>query len=438
MQRVLIANRGEIALRILRACRELGLETVAAYSRVDSLALHLPLADDTVCIGKHSYLDSSQIISAALTRNCDGIHPGYGFLSENCDFAAQVEDAGLCFVGPAAVHIEMMGDKAKARAVMAAKGIPVLPGSDGEVARLGDACDCAERIGFPVMIKASHGGGGRGIQIVDDEASLRSAFEGLKNEVEQLFGNGGVYIEKWLDAPRHIEVQVFGDGNGRVLHFGARECSIQRRHQKLLEETPPPGIPVDKIAELALSCCAVLADLKYSNAGTLEFLFQDGAFYFIEMNTRIQVEHPITESVTGIDLVKLQLSLASTGRLPLVQSDICFSGHAMECRINAEDRSFQPAPGPVNQYRTPGGPGIRLDSHLYPGYVVPHQYDSLLAKIISTGADRSECIARMERALVEFVIGPLSTNIDLQRLILRDARFRAGELDTHFLEGMDK
>ena len=438
MKRVLIANRGEIALRILRACRELGLETVAAYSRVDSLALHLPLADDTVCIGKHSYLDSSQIISAALTRNCDGVHPGYGFLSENSDFAAQVEDAGLCFVGPAAVHIEMMGDKAKARAVMAAKGIPVLPGSDGEVARLDDACDCAERIGFPVMIKASHGGGGRGIQIVDNEASLRSAFEGLKNEVEQLFGNGGVYIEKWLDAPRHIEVQVFGDGNGRVLHFGARECSIQRRHQKLLEETPPPGIPVDRIAELALSCCAVLADLKYSNAGTLEFLFQDGAFYFIEMNTRIQVEHPITESVTGIDLVKLQLSLASTGRLPLVQSDICFSGHAMECRINAEDRSFQPAPGPVNQYRTPGGPGIRLDSHLYSGYVVPYQYDSLLAKIISTGADRSECIARMERALVEFVIGPLSTNIDLQRLILRDARFRAGELDTHFLEGMDK
>ena len=436
MKRVLIANRGEIALRILRACKELGLETVAAYSQVDSLALHLPLADDTVCIGKHSYLDSSQIISAALTRNCDGVHPGYGFLSENSDFAAQVEDAGLCFVGPAAVHIEMMGDKAKARAVMAAKGIPVLPGSDGEVARLDDACDCAERIGFPVMIKASHGGGGRGIQIVDDEASLRSAFEGLKNEVEQLFGNGGVYIEKWLDAPRHIEVQVFGDGNGRVLHFGARECSIQRRHQKLLEETPPPGIPVDKIDELAMSCCAALADLKYSNAGTLEFLFQDGAFYFIEMNTRIQVEHPITESVTGIDLVKLQLSLASTGRLPLVQSDICFSGHAMECRINAEDRSFQPAPGPVNQYRTPGGPGIRLDSHLYSGYVVPHQYDSLLAKIISTGADRSECIARMERALVEFVIGPLSTNIDLQRLILRDARFRSGELDTHFLEGI--
>ena len=438
MKRVLIANRGEIALRILRACRELGLETVAAYSRVDSLALHLPLADDTVCIGKHSYLDSSQIISAALTRNCDGVHPGYGFLSENSGFAAQVEDAGLCFVGPSAVHIEMMGDKAKARAVMAAKGIPVLPGSYGEVARLDDACDCAERIGFPVMIKASHGGGGRGIQIVDNEASLRSAFEGLKNEVEQLFGSGGVYIEKWLDAPRHIEVQVFGDGNGRVLHFGARECSIQRRHQKLLEETPPPGIPVDKIAGLASSCCAALADLKYSNAGTLEFLFQDGVFYFIEMNTRIQVEHPITESVTGIDLVKLQLSLASTGHLPLVQSDICFSGHAMECRINAEDRSFQPAPGPVNQYRTPGGPGIRLDSHLYSGYVVPHQYDSLLAKIISTGADRSECIARMERALVEFVIGPLTTNIDLQRLILRDARFRAGELDTHFLEGMEK
>ena len=438
MKRVLIANRGEIALRILRACQELGLETVAAYSQADSRAVHLPLADDTVCIGKHSYLDQSQIISAALSRHSDSVHPGYGFLSESSHFALQVEAAGLCFIGPAATHIELMGDKAKARAAMTAKGILVLPGSDGEVISVDDACDCAKRIGFPVMLKASHGGGGRGIQIVDDEASLRSAFKGLRNEAEQLFGNGGVYIEKWLDAPRHIEIQVFGDGNGRVIHFGARECSIQRRHQKLLEETPPPGIPGARIAELAISCCGALAELNYSNAGTLEFLFQDGAFYFIEMNTRIQVEHPITESVTGIDLVKLQLSFASTGRLSLLQSDVCFSGHAMECRINAEDRNFQPAPGAVNQYRTPGGPGIRLDSHLYPGYIVPHQYDSLLAKVISTGSDRAECIARMERALVEFVIGPVSTNIDLQRLILRDARFRSGELDTHFLEGMEK
>ena len=438
MKRVLIANRGEIALRILRACQELGLETVAAYSQADSRAVHLPLADDTVCIGKHSYLDQSQIISAALSRHCDGVHPGYGFLSENSHFALQVEAAGLCFIGPAATHIELMGDKAKARATMTAKGILVLPGSDGEVISVDDACDCAKRIGFPVMLKASHGGGGRGIQIIDDEASLRSAFKGLRNEAEQLFGNGGVYIEKWLDAPRHIEIQVFGDGNGRVIHFGARECSIQRRHQKLLEETPPPGIPGARIVELAISCCGALAELNYSNAGTLEFLFQDGAFYFIEMNTRIQVEHPITESVTGIDLVKLQLSFASTGRLSLLQSDVCFSGHAMECRINAEDRNFQPTPGAVNQYRTPGGPGIRLDSHLYPGYIVPHQYDSLLAKVISTGSDRAECIARMERALVEFVIGPVSTNIDLQRLILRDARFRSGELDTHFLEGMEK
>ena len=438
MKRVLIANRGEIALRIQRACRELGLETVAAYSQADSLALHLPLADATVCIGKHSYLDPSQLISAALTRKCDGVHPGYGFLSESSDFARQVQEAGLCFIGPAASHIELMGDKAKARAAMAAKGIPVLPGSNGEVTRLKDAIDCAASIGFPVMVKASHGGGGRGIQIVDDETSLRSVFEGLKNQAEQLFGSGGVYIEKWLDAPRHIEVQVFGDGNGRVIHFGARECSIQRRHQKLLEETPPPGIPIDRINELARSCCDALADLKYSNAGTLEFLFQDGAFHFIEMNTRIQVEHPITESVTGIDLVKLQLSFASSGRLSLEQRDISFSGHAMECRINAEDGNYQPAPGPVDQYRTPGGPGIRLDSHLYPGYLVPHQYDSLLAKLVSTGSDRAECIARMERALAEFVIEPLSTNIDLQRLILRDVRFRSGELNTHFLEGMEK
>ncbi|MGV0035504.1 MAG: acetyl-CoA carboxylase biotin carboxylase subunit [Candidatus Azotimanducaceae bacterium WSBS_2022_MAG_OTU7] len=438
MKRVLIANRGEIALRILRACRELGLETVAAYSQADNLALHLPLADDTVCIGKHSYLDASQILSAALSRNCDGVHPGYGFLSESSDFALQVQQAGLCFIGPAAAHIELMGDKAKARAAMAASGIPVLPGSDGEVTRLDDAIECAKSIGFPVMVKASHGGGGRGIQIVSDEGSLRSVFEGLRNQAEQLFGNSGVYIEKWLDAPRHIEIQVFGNGNGRVIHFGARECSIQRRHQKLLEETPPPGIPSDQISALATSCCNVLAELKYSNAGTLEFLFQDGAFHFIEMNTRIQVEHPITESVTGIDLVKLQLSFASSGSLSLEQSDISFSGHAMECRINAEDRNYQPAPGPVNQYHTPGGPGIRLDSHLYPGYVVPHYYDSLLAKLISTGSDRAECIARMERALAEFVIRPLSTNIELQRLILRDLRFRSGELDTHFLEGMEK
>jgi acetyl-CoA carboxylase, biotin carboxylase subunit len=438
MKRVLIANRGEIALRILRACRELGLETVAAYSQADRFALHLPLADDTVCIGKQSYLDSSQIISAALTRNCDGVHPGYGFLSESGDFAFQVQEAGLCFIGPAASHIELMGDKVKARAAMATRGIPVLPGSDGEVTGLDDAVDWAKRIGFPVMLKASHGGGGRGIHIVDDEVSLRSVFDGLKNQAEQLFGNGGVYIEKWLDAPRHIEIQVFGDGNGRVIHFGARECSIQRRHQKLLEETPPPGIPRERIEGLATSCCDALADLGYSNAGTLEFLFQDGAFHFIEMNTRIQVEHPITESVTGIDLVKLQLSFASTGRLSLEQSDISFSGHAMECRINAEDRDFRPAPGPVNEYRTPGGPGIRLDSHLYPGYVVPHQYDSLLAKLISTGSDRAECIARMERALVEFVISPLSTNIDLQRSILRDVRFQSGESDTHFLEGLEK
>ena len=438
MKRVLIANRGEIALRILRACRELGLETVAAYSQADRFALHLPLADDTVCIGKQSYLDSSQIISAALTRNCDGVHPGYGFLSESGDFALQVQEAGLCFIGPAASHIELMGDKAKARAAMAARGIPVLPGSDGEVTGPDDAIDWAKRIGFPVMLKASHGGGGRGIHIVDDEVSLRSVFDGLKKQAEQLFGDGGVYIEKWLDAPRHIEIQVFGDGNGRVIHLGARECSIQRRHQKLLEETPPPGIPGERIEDLATSCCDALADLGYSNAGTLEFLFQDDAFHFIEMNTRIQVEHPITESVTGIDLVKLQLSFASTGRLSLEQSDISFSGHAMECRINAEDSDFRPSPGPVNEYRTPGGPGIRLDSHLYPGYVVPHQYDSLLAKLISTGSDRAECIARMERALVEFVIGPLSTNIDLQRSILRDVRFRSGESNTHFLEGLEK
>ena len=433
MKRVLIANRGEIALRVLRACRELGLETVAAYSKADSFALHLPLADQTVCIGKDSYLDSSQIISAALIRGCDAVHPGYGFLSENSDFASKVRESGLSFIGPSLEHIALMGDKAKARAAMGERGVPVLPGSDDAVKGVGDAVNCGRFIGFPVMVKASHGGGGRGIRVVDSEAALRNTFNELSNEAEQLFGNSNLYIEKWLDAPRHIEIQVFGDGMGRVIHFGARECSIQRRHQKLIEETPPPGIPTDLLDRLAKSSCNAFAKIKYSSAGTLEFLFQNDTFHFIEMNTRIQVEHPITEVITGIDLVKLQVSFASSGKLSLKQEDIRFNGHAMECRINAEDAEFQPAPGLVRDYIVPGGPGVRLDSHLYAGYDVPHQYDSLLAKVITNGKDRNECIVRMKGALGELVIRPLPTNIGLQKSILDDVRFMSGDLNTNFL-----
>ena len=438
MKRVLIANRGEIALRVLRACRELGLETVAAYSKTDRFAMHLALADQTVCVGKNSYLDSAQIISAALIRGCDGVHPGYGFLSENSDFASKVSESGLCFIGPSAEHIALMGDKAKARSAMKKRGIPVLPGSDDAVAGVGEAIDCAKFIGFPVMLKASYGGGGRGIRFVDSEEELRNTFSELGNEAEQLFGNGNLYIEKWLEAPRHIEIQIFGDGMGRVIHFGARECSIQRRHQKLIEETPPPGIPISLLDRVAEASCRALSELKYSNAGTLEFLFQDGVFHFIEMNTRIQVEHPITELVTGIDLVKLQISFASSGKLPLKQKDIRSKGHAMECRINAEDVEFQPALGSVNEYSVPGGPGVRLDSHLYAGYAVPHQYDSLLAKVITSGNDREESIVRMKGALGELVIKPLRTNIGLQKSILNDVRFMSGDLNTNFLSAKTK
>ena len=367
MKKLLIANRGEIALRIVRACRELGIKTVAAHTQIDSTLKHLELADETVCIGKVSYIDATQLLAAAISRGCDAVHPGYGFLSENVDFAAQVEAEDLMFVGPTAEQIGTMGNKAMARQVLRAAGVPVFPGSEGELSDVDELLSVAGEISYPVMIKASHGGGGRDIAIANNDSELRQAHENVVAQAKTLFGNGAVYVEKYLEHARHIEIQVFGDGAGRVIHFGARECSIQRFHQKLLEEAPPVGLSSEQLEDLATRCCLALARLNYRNAGTLEFLYRQGEFFFIEMNTRIQVEHPITECISGIDLVKLQLHVASQGSLNIRQEDIKFSGHAIECRINAEDEQFVPCPGRVTGYRVPGGPGIRIESHLFEG-----------------------------------------------------------------------
>ncbi len=436
MKRVLIANRGEIAQRILRACRASGLEVVVAHSQADSNLGYLHLADDAVCISKTSYLDPEPMLAAALSRQCDAIHPGYGFLSENAAFAAQIESHDLTFIGPEANHIALMGNKSKARAVMAEHNVPVLSGSEDEVQSQEEALMVAAEVGYPVLLKASFGGGGRGILVATDADSLQSGFARISQESQSLFGSGSVYVEKYLMHARHIEVQVAGDGRGTVIHLGARECSLQRRHQKVLEECPPPGLPADAIEKLAQQCCAALSALAYRNLGTLEFLYEDGEFYFIEMNTRLQVEHPVTEEVTGIDLVQMQLHIAAEGQLPLSQGDVRLRGHALECRINAEDDTFSPAPGRVGTYVPPGGPGVRLDSHLYAGYDVPHQYDSLLAKLVCFGSDRGQAIARMKNALHEFEIQPIKTNLPLHRAIVDHPSFLSGELDTGFLERM--
>ena len=434
MKRVLIANRGEIALRIHRACKQLGFDTVAAYTKVDNQLLHLHLVDDQICVGQQSYLDSGQLISAAMVAGGDAIHPGYGFLSEDADFAQSVEAAGLTFVGPAASHIALMGDKIEARRVLAEAGVPTLLGSDKAITGEEELLAIAEEVGFPVMLKAAHGGGGMGIQLAKDEASLTEVFYSVTRQAETLSGNSDIYIEKYLVDARHIEIQVFGDAKGKVIYFGARECSIQRRHQKLMEETPPPGISADVIDDLAGKCCQALGEMHYASAGTLEFLYAGGQFFFIEMNTRIQVEHPITESVFGIDLVKLQLQLAAGQQVPMVQTQIKSNGHAIECRINAEDENFKPSPGSITRLRLPGGPGVRIDSHLYEGYCVPHQYGSLVAKLITTGADRPEAIARMVVALDELDIQGISTNVDLLRKILVGGAFIAGRYTTRLLD----
>ena len=437
--KILIANRGEIALRIQRACRELGIRTVAVHSTADAEAMHVRLADESVCIGpppaRDSYLKVTAILSAANITGADAIHPGYGFLSENADFAEMVEAHGLTFIGPSPEHIRMMGDKIAAKTAMASLGVPLVPGSDGEVADLDEAQAVAARIGYPVLIKAAAGGGGRGMKVAASPEGLEEAWRVARGEARAAFGNDAVYIEKYLDRPRHIEMQVMADAHGNVVHFGERDCSLQRRHQKLLEEAGSPAISAAQRGALGETVTAGLAKLGYRNAGTLEFLYQDGQFAFIEMNTRLQVEHPVTEMVCGVDLVREQIRIAAGQKLGYAQGDIAFAGHAIECRITAEDpETFTASPGRVTAYHAPGGLGVRVDSALYAGYTVPPFYDSMIAKLIVHAPTRPEAIARMRRALAEFVVVGVKTTLPLHARILDDPGFQSGDYTIHWLE----
>ncbi|MEJ0017948.1 MAG: acetyl-CoA carboxylase biotin carboxylase subunit [Acetobacteraceae bacterium] len=438
-QKILIANRGEIALRIQRACRELGIPTVAVHSTADAEAMHVRLADESVCIGpppaKESYLNIPAILSAASITGAEAIHPGYGFLSENAAFAEMVEAHGLTFIGPSPDHIRMMGDKIAAKAAMGGLGVPLVPGSDGAVPDMAAARDVAARIGYPVLIKASAGGGGRGMKVAIDPASLEDAFRIARTEARAAFGNDAVYMEKYLDHPRHIELQIMADAHGNVVHFGERDCSLQRRHQKLLEEAGSPALTTAARDRLGATATAALATLGYRNAGTLEFLYQDGQFSFIEMNTRLQVEHPVTEMVCGIDLVREQIRIAAGATLGYGQSDVRFTGHAIECRITAEDPvTFTPTPGRVTAFHAPGGLGVRVDSALYAGYFVPPYYDSLVAKLVVHAPSRAEAISRLRRALDEFAVVGIQTTIPLHQRIVDDPEFQRGDYTIHWLE----
>ena len=437
--KILIANRGEIALRIQRACRELGIPTVAVHSTADAEAMHVRLADESVCIGpppaKDSYLNVAAILSAASITGADAIHPGYGFLSENAGFAEMVEAHGVSFIGPSSAHIAMMGDKIAAKSAMASLGVPLVAGSDGAVPDMETARSVADRIGYPVLIKAAAGGGGRGMKVAREPAELEDAFRLARTEARTAFGNDSVYIEKYLDRPRHIELQVLADSHGNVVHFGERDCSLQRRHQKLLEEAGSPAITDEQREALGRTATAALRKLGYCNAGTLEFLYQDGHFAFIEMNTRLQVEHPVTEMVCDIDLVREQIRIAAGAPLGYVQSEIQFSGHAIECRITAEDpKTFMPTPGRVTMFHAPGGLGVRVDSALYAGYFVPPYYDSLVAKLIVHAPTRLDAINRLRRALDEFAVVGIQTTIPLHRQIVDDPAFQAGDYTIHWLE----
>ncbi|GBQ09745.1 MULTISPECIES: acetyl-CoA carboxylase biotin carboxylase subunit [Acetobacter] len=437
--KILIANRGEIALRVLRACRELGIKTVAVHSTADEDAMHVRLADEAVCIGppaaRDSYLNVAAILSAATITGAEAIHPGYGFLSENADFAETVEAHGLTFIGPTAEHIRMMGDKITAKTTMEALGVPLVPGSDGELKSLDEARTVAAQVGYPVLIKATAGGGGRGMKVAHDASEIEEAWSVARTEARTAFGNDAVYLEKYLDKPRHIELQILGDNYGNVVHFGERDCSLQRRHQKLLEEAGSPAITPDQRNAIGKTVTDALSKMGYRNAGTLEFLYQDGQFCFIEMNTRLQVEHPVTEMVCDVDLVREQIRLAAGEKLGYTQSDVTFSGHAIECRINAEDPdTFAPCPGTVAVYHAPGGLGVRIDSALYTGYKVPPYYDSMIAKVIVHAPTRAEAIARMHRALDEFVVEGIKTVIPLHRRILADPEFQKGDYTIHWLE----
>jgi len=439
-KKILIANRGEIALRVLSACKELGIATVAVYSEADRDALHVRFADEAICIGParsaDSYLNIPQVISAAEIANVDAIHPGYGFLSENANFAEVCEASHITFIGPTPDVIRLMGEKDRARVEMAAAGVPVIPGSDGVVPDEAAARDVAAEIGFPLIIKASEGGGGRGMRVVHSRRELARAFQTARAEAEQAFGSPNVYIERFIEKPRHIEFQVLGDRHGHVMHLGERECTIQRRHQKLLEESPSVAIEPEVRASVGQQVVEALSRIGYSSAGTVEFLREtSGKLYFIEMNTRIQVEHPVTEVVTGVDTVKSQIRLAAGEHLEDVVGPVEFRGHAIECRINAEDPdTFAPSPGRITAFRVPGGPGIRVDTAAYADAVVPPYYDSLVAKLIAHGRDRDEAIARMQCALDGFVIEGIRTTIPLHKRILANPDFIAGNFDTHFLE----
>ncbi len=437
--KVLIANRGEIALRIHRACREMGIQTVAVHSTADAEAMHVRLADESVCIGpppsKDSYLNASAILSAATITGVDAIHPGVGFLSENADFATMVEEHGLVFIGPKPEHIGLMGDKVAAKQAADSLGLPVVPGSNGAITSNAEAAQVAERIGYPILIKAAAGGGGRGMKVARVQGELFEALTQARTEAKASFGYDAVYLEKYLDRPRHIEVQVLADDQGNVIHLGERDCSLQRRHQKLLEEAPSPALNAEVRAAIGTRVTDALRRLGYRSAGTVEFLYENGEFFFIEMNTRLQVEHPISEAITGIDLVREQIRIAAGLPMSLRQEDVHFSGHAIECRINAEDPvTFLPSPGLVTDYHAPGGLGVRVDSGLYAGYRVPPYYDSLIAKLIVHGQTRNECLMRLRRALEEFVIGGVKTTIPLHQRLIVANDFINGEYDIHWLE----
>ena len=440
LEKVLIANRGEIALRVLRACRELGIKTVAVHSNADRDLMHVRLADESVCIGPasatDSYLNIPAIIAAMEVTDAVAVHPGYGFLAENADFAEQVEKSGFTFIGPSPETIRLMGDKVSAIEVMREAGVPTVPGSNGP---LDDDTDrtlkLAREIGYPVIIKAAAGGGGRGMRVVHSEASLLKAIYVTQSEAKSFFGSGVVYLEKFLENPRHVEIQMLGDGQGNAVHLGDRDCSLQRRHQKVIEEAPAPGIPQEVRDEVTSTCIQACRNLNYRGAGTMEFLYEDERFYFIEMNTRVQVEHPVTEMVTGIDIVKEQLRIASGLPISFRQEDVHIKGHAFECRINAEDPvSFLPSPGLVDLYHAPGGFGVRVDSHLYSGYRVPPYYDSLVAKLITFGDNRLEALVRMGNALEELLVDGIKTNIPLHRELVKDGEFQAGGVNIHYLE----
>mgnify|MGYP001821159041 FL=1 len=440
LDKIVIANRGEIALRILRACRELGIKTVAVHSSADNTLKHVLLADETVCIGPppsvDSYLNMPAIISAAEVTDAVGIHPGYGFLSENADFAERCESSGFVFIGPPSDAIRLMGDKVSAIRAMKEAGVPCVPGSDGPLGEDNDEnLRLARDIGYPIIIKASGGGGGRGMRVVHSEASLISAITVTKAEARAAFDNDMVYMEKFLEHPRHVEFQVLADGQGNAIHLGERDCSMQRRHQKVVEEAPAPGITEEQRQRIGERCVKACLEIGYRSAGTFEFLYEDGEFYFIEMNTRLQVEHPVTEMITGIDIVREQLRIASGEKLDIRQEDVRIQGHAIECRINAEDpKTFMPSPGLVTLWHAPGGPGIRIDSHLYSGYKVPPFYDSMVGKLIAYGHDRDAAFARIRNALTEIVIEGIKTNVPLHQEIFQHAAFQAGGTDIHYLE----